>query len=295
MASNVDLPKVLVAGATGYLGGFVVESLHCEGYPVRALARNPEKLGRCREMCNEVVVAEATKPDTLSELAGGATILFSSLGKHDFKRRPSVWEVDFQANMNLLEAARIQGVEHVVFISVVNGPLLRQRGIHTAEARERVVDAIQASGLTWTILRPSGFFNDMADFFRMASRGTGWMIGDGTARMSPIHGADLADVVVDKIGDPNALNHAFDVGGPDTLSYEEIMQLAFQAMDKPPKLRRLPNWVVRSAVTMASLVNPTVADLMRAIAVMSTEGADAPNYGNRHLADFFASLAAEFQ
>ncbi len=291
MALDVDLPKVLVAGATGYLGGFVVESLHREGYPVRALARNPEKLGHRREMCTEVVVAEATKPDTLSGLAEGATILFSSLGKHDFKRRPNVWEVDFQANMNLLEAARIQGIGHVVFISVINGPLLRQRGIQTAEARERVVDAIQAAGLTWTILRPSGFFNDMADFFRMASRGTGWIIGDGTARMSPIHGADLADVVADKIGDPNALNRAFDVGGPDTLSYEDIMQLAFQALDKPPKLRRLPKWVVRSAAAMTSLVNPTVADLMRAIAVMSTEGANAPNYGHRHLADFFATLA----
>jgi uncharacterized protein YbjT (DUF2867 family) len=292
MIKSIDLPKVLVAGATGYLGGFVVESLQRKGYPVRALARDPRKLGRRRQLCEEVVVAEATRPDTLSDLAGGAKVLFSCLGKHDFKRKPTVWEVDFQANMNLLEASRAQGVEHVVFVSVVNGPLLRRRGIETAEARERVVDAIEASGLTWTILRPSGFFNDMEDFFKMAVKGTGWVIGDGSAPMSPIHGADLAEFVVDKMGDLGARGCAFDVGGPDTLTYDEIMGLAFKALGKPPKLRRVPNWVITSGAALTALFNPMVADLIRAIYAMSTEGASAPNYGHHHLADFFASLAA---
>lgn len=293
MAPNLDLPKVLVAGATGYLGGHVIESLHRKGYPVRALARHPQKLGVRQDMCTEVVVAEATRPETLSGLAGGAKILFSSLGKHDFRRRPTVWQVDYQANMNLLGACREQGVEHVVFISVVNGPLLRKRGIRTAEARERVVDAIQASGLTWTILRPSGFFNDMADFFNMAAKGTGWMIGDGSAEISPIHGADLADFVAEKMGDANARNRAFDVGGPETLSCEAIMRLAFQALGQPPRLRRVPTWVAQGAAVLSAPFNSTVADLIRAITIMTSEGASAPNYGSHRLSEFFAALAAE--
>ena len=119
------------------------------------------------------------------------------------------------------------------------------------------------------------------------------MIGDGTATMSTIHGADLADVVVDKIGDPGARGCAFDVGGPDTLSYEQIMRLAFEALGKPPKLRRVPDWIITSTAAVTSLINPTVADLMRALYAMSTEGASAPNYGHHHPVDFFASLAAD--
>ena len=71
------------------------------------------------------------------------------------------------------------------------------------------------------------------------------------------------------------------------------MRLAFKALERPPKLRRLPQWVLRSVAQVTSLVNPTVADLMRAITIMSSEGASAPNYGHRHLEDFFNTLARE--
>ena len=291
MSSSTQRPKVLVAGATGYLGGHVVEALHREGYPIRALARNPEKLGARRALCDEVVTAEATRMETLDNVVGDASVLFSCLGKHDFKRTPTVREVDYQANMNLLNAAKAGGVTRVVFVSVVGGPLLRDLGIRTAKAREQVVDAIQASGLTWTILRPSGFFNDMGDFFRMAQSGTGWIIGDGSATISPIHGADLADVIVDKLNDPDAVNRAFDVGGPETFTMKEIMTLAFDVLKKPVKLRRLPGWLVKGTATAISPFNPTVADLIRAITVMSERGAGAPNHGTHRLEAFFEALA----
>ena len=288
----MPLPKVLVAGATGYLGKFVVRKLHAAGYPVRALARDPKRLGDVRELCTEVVVAEATKPETLGELIGDATVLFSSLGKHDFKRKPTAWDIDYQGNMNLLERAKEGGIEHVVFVSVLHGGMLRDRGFSSAKAREGVVDAIQSSGIDWTILRPSGFFNDMGDFFNMAAGGTGWVIGDGTAKMNPIHGADLADFAVQKIADPKARGASFDVGGPDVLSYTEIMELAFAALGKPVRTRKLPVWVIAAAPPVVGVFNPFVADLLRAIVVMTKEGAVGPCHGTHHLADYYAELAA---
>lgn len=284
-------PKVLVAGATGYLGKHVIQALHAAGYPVRALARDADRLGEVRELCTEVVVAEATRPETLDDLVGDATVFFSSLGKHDFKRKPTAWDIDYRANMNLLERVRTSGVAHIVFVSAIGGERLRHRGIATAQARESVVDAIVAGEAAWTILRPSGFFNDMADFFNMAASGTAWVLGDGSARMAPIHGADLAAFAVEKIGDPSARMKSFDVGGPDSLTYLEIVELAFAALGRPVKTRRLPDWVLSAAPPVVGVVNPFVADLIRAIAIMAREGADAPNTGTHHLADFYAELA----
>jgi len=286
-------PKVLVAGATGYLGKYVIRALHREGYAVRALARDPERLADTRQLCTDIVVAEATDPKTLNDVIGDSKVLFSSLGKHDFKRNTTAWDIDYQANMNLLERAKAAGIEHIVFVSVLNGPRLKELGVASAKAREGVVEAIQASGIAWTILRPSGFFNDMADFFNMAARGTAWIVGDGSARLTPVHGADLADFAVQCIGDPAARGRAFDVGGPDSLTYRAIVELAFHALGKPVRTRRVPDFLLRFTPRLVGLFNPFVADLIRAVAFMSKEGAEAPCFGTHHLADFYAELAAK--
>ena len=66
----MERTQVLVAGATGYLGKYVIDALHRKGYRIRALVRNAEKLGDVKELCDEIVVAEATKPETLTDLIG---------------------------------------------------------------------------------------------------------------------------------------------------------------------------------------------------------------------------------
>ena len=69
------MKRVLVAGATGYLGGFVARELKARGHVVRALARSATKLGGL-----EVVEAQVTRPDTLGSVCDGVDVVFSSIG-----------------------------------------------------------------------------------------------------------------------------------------------------------------------------------------------------------------------
>ncbi|MDY7037435.1 MAG: NmrA family NAD(P)-binding protein [Thermodesulfobacteriota bacterium] len=81
------MKKVLVIGATGYLGRFVVQEFKKRGYWVRALARNPQKLEKTgpflepavKDQTNKVFVGEVTRPETLRGLCDGIDIVFSSL------------------------------------------------------------------------------------------------------------------------------------------------------------------------------------------------------------------------
>jgi uncharacterized protein YbjT (DUF2867 family) len=287
----MEKPKVLVAGATGYLGKCVIAALHRKGYRIRALVRNVERLGDAKELCDEIVVAEATKPETLTELVGDATIVFTSLGKHDFKRRPTLSEVDYQANMNILQRAIEARVEHFVFISALHSEQLKSKGVRLSQARERVVEALQESGLNWTVLRPPGFFNDMADFFNMAVKGTGWVVGSGYSRMNPIHGADLADKVVECIADPDARNKAFTVGGPDVLTQREMYGLAFAALNKEVKIRRIPLWLLRPMSRLLGLFIPMAGDALHYLYYLVKWGGVAPASGTHHLKDFYQELA----
>lgn len=291
MQQGVDKrKKVLVAGATGYLGRYVVAALHKSGFHVRALARDPSRLREARELCDEVFVAEATENSTLDGLCDGIEIVFSSIGLRSFAPRPSFWEVDYQANMNILSRAISAAVRHFVFISALNADRIRTK-VAAAEARERIVDVLIASDLTWTVLRPTGFFNDMEELFKMARRGVFYVIGDGAARINPIHGADVAEEVVRCIRDPRTHNQALGIGGPDVFTTRQIGELAFEALRRPPKIRSIPPWLLAAASLLLAPFNPNAATLLRAMQVTSEMDMTGTPCGRYRLRDFFLELA----
>lgn len=291
-SADTDRPLAAVAGATGYLGGHVVRALQGEGYRVRALTRDPARLGELRACCDEVFVGEATRPETLAGFCDGCEVAYLGLGIRSARRRPSFWDVDHRANLNVLERAREAGVGHVVFIAAIGADRLRAQGVGPAEARERVVDAVLASGIRCSVLRGTGFFNDMEGFFRMASRGTAWVIGGGATRMNPIHGADLAAEVVRSLSDERYWNRVTARGGPEVFTFHQIMEEAFTALGKKPKIRSVPNWLLAPARVLIRPFNPTLAGFLHAIgAATQLDDLTAPPCGSHRLADFFAELA----
>jgi uncharacterized protein YbjT (DUF2867 family) len=282
--------RVVVAGATGYAGGHVARALHAAGYRVRALARDEARLVGVRDACDEVFVGEATRAATLDGLFDGVEIGFSSIGIRHVHRRPTIWEVDCQANLNLVEAARRAGVRRFVFVSVFRGEELRPR-LDVVEARERVVDALASSGMDVIVLRPTGFFNDMSEFFGMARRGRVWLLGDGSQRLNPIHGADIGDVVAERLArEPRGLE-SVPLGGPDVLSLRDIGELAFRVQGREPRFSRVPAGVVRAAGALVRPFNTNLGALLSAFAIMNTHDGIAPALGRRRLEDFFRELA----
>jgi uncharacterized protein YbjT (DUF2867 family) len=103
------MKRILVAGATGYLGGFVER-----GHLVRAQARSPGKLDPIRESLDEIVEAEVTRPETLNTVCDGMDAVFSSIGITRQRDGLTFMDVDYQANRNLLDAALKAGEAAVV-------------------------------------------------------------------------------------------------------------------------------------------------------------------------------------
>ncbi len=283
-------PLAVIAGATGYLGGHTARAAKRAGFRVRALARDPARLDDAtRAACDEVFVGEATDPATIAGVCDGADVVFSSIGVRHLRRRPTIWEVDERANLNLVGEAERAGARRFVFVSVLGGPGMRAR-VPAAEARERVVDRLRASRLQRAVIRPSGFFNDMGEVLEMARRGRVWLIGRGDARFNPIHGADLAEVCVGCFA--SEADEALDVGGPDTLTLREVGALAFEALGRPARFGRVPAWILRA---LARAVAPLNVNLGSFLAMMTALGGDtdavAPAHGVRHLHAFFEEAA----
>jgi uncharacterized protein YbjT (DUF2867 family) len=283
-----DIKRVLVAGATGYLGRFVAREFKSRGFFVRAMARSPEKLDPIRDSLDEVFQAEVTRPETLEGACDGMDVVFSSVGITKQKGKLTFKDVDYQGNKNLLEVAQRAGVGKFIYVSVFRGPSLLHLDI--VKAHEDFVNVLSASGMDHTVIRPTGFFSDMGEYVKMAKRGRVYLFGDGNNRINPIHGADLAKVCVDAVdGDGKEI----DVGGPEVLTHREIARLALQAVGKRERISSVPIWLMRALVSLTRVFNRHQGELLAFMSEAMTSDGIAPESGSRLLAEHFSDLAVE--
>ena len=286
MTTSNTMKKVLVAGATGYLGKYVVKEFKKQGYWVRALTRSSEKLASIREFIDDIIIGEVTKPASLQGICKDIDIVFSSIGITKQKDGLTYKDVDYQANKNLLNVAIKQDVKRFIYVSVFNARELRNLKI--VEAKELFVDELKKSNIESTVIRPNGFFSDMTEFFNMAKKGRVYVFGDGNYKGNPIHGVDLAKVCVDSL---TSKKQDVDVGGPDILTQNEIAQMAFNVLNKKPKITHIPDWLRKLSLFLIRTLTPekTYGPFEFFMTVLATDMI-APIYGKYHLRDFFMEI-----
>jgi len=286
--------NVLVAGSTGYLGRFIVREFKRRGYWVRALARNPGRLAEpgpflapaVWDQIDDLFVGKVTRPETLAGLCDGIDVVFSSVGLTRQKDGLTFHDVDYQGNKNILDRALEASVGKFIYVSVYNAQLMEHLAI--IKAHEDFVRALRASGLPHTILRPTGYFSDIGEYFQMAKSGRAYLIGDGRKRLNPIHGADLANVCGEA-----AVGVAAEVpaGGPVVYSQNEIAELAFSVLGKPARITHIPAGLARAGIGAMRLFDRHAADLFDFFATAGRFENVAPCFGTHTLDEYFQELS----
>lgn len=277
------MKKILIAGATGYLGKHLIAELQERQLPFQAIARNPQKLEHFQLPAEALIRAEVTQPATLRGQLAGIDTLISTVGITRQKDGLTYMDVDYQANLNLLEEAQRAGVRKFIYISAINGRQMRHLKIMAA--KERFVDALMASGLDYQIVRPNGFFSDMNDFMDMAKGGRVYLFGHGDYKLNPIHGRDLAKTIIDEM---NSAATELEVGGPDIFTQNEIAVLALQAAGRPPKILHLPDWSRRLLIwLMRTFTSSKTYGPYEFFLTMMAQDNVAARYGVERLEHFF--------
>lgn len=283
------MPIVFIAGATGYLGRFLVEEYQRKGWTVRALVRNAQRARAQGLRADELVEAEATKPEELCGVMQGADLVISSLGITRQKDGLTYRAVDYQANLNLLREAERAEVARFAYIHVLGARAMMH--VPLVQAKQAFVDQLQCSSIASTIIAPSGYFSDMAEILEMAKSGRAFVFGDGSKKLNPIHGADLAAAVAEAVERGDAW---LDIGGPDIFTQRELAELAFDVLDWPAKITRLPDWTRKMALALVPRITP-VRVHGPAQFFLTALGQDMVGkpHGTRHVRDHFLRLADE--
>jgi len=275
--------KVLIAGATGYLGQYLLKEAKKQGYWVRALTRDSNRLSHLSSYIDDLFIGEITNPDSLVGVCKDIDVVISAVGITKQKDGFTYMDVDYQGNKNLLDCALSDGVSKFIYISVFNAQSMRSLKI--IQAKEQFARELSRSSLDHTIIRPTGFFSDMAEFLKMATNGRGYVFGSGEQKINPIHGEDLAKVCIEEITSDNRI---VDIGGPEILTYNQILSIAFDAAGKKPKISKVPIWMRNVILKLARLFTSvkTYGPLEFFMTVLAIDMV-APIYGSRHLQEFF--------
>ncbi|WP_299114047.1 SDR family oxidoreductase [uncultured Winogradskyella sp.] len=282
------LPKqkngiVLLAGATGYLGRYIVEEMEKRKLFGRLIVRSPERLQYIESSRLQIVKVQVTDQQSLKGICKNVDTVISTVGITRQKDGLTYMDVDYQANLNLLREAQKGGVRKFIYVSVINGD--KHRDLKITEAKEAFVDELRKSGLEYTVVRPNGFFSDMKDFLDMSQKGKVFLFGNGEQLMNPIHGADLAELCINLIDDPVK---EISIGGPDVLTHNEIAEMAFEAHHRKVQILHLPNWLRTLTIwVLKKFTSVNTYGPIEFFLTLMKEDSVAQRYGNRRLRDFY--------
>lgn len=281
--------RILLAGATGLVGAQVLAQLAARGDRVRTLSRSPKRAEALRALSDDVRLADAAAPGALAGLCEGVEVVVSTLGapvSQQATERRSFGAIDEAANLALLAEAKRAGVRRFVYLSVCHDDATAQTAY--VKAHTAVERAVESSGLGFAFVQPVGIFGAFAELLPMARKGPLPIIGSGAARTNPIHEADVAAALVRAVdGGPPRVP----VGGPETFTRRELMELIFRALGAPPRTLRVPAAVLGLAGSALALFNPRAGDFLKFIVAASTHDTVAPKAGERRLLDALTEAA----
>jgi uncharacterized protein YbjT (DUF2867 family) len=283
------MKKILIAGATGYLGSHILNELKHQKYIVRAMVRNAEKLKQLNAGVDEIFEAEITKPLSLVNCCNGIDTVITSVGITKQKDGLTYMDVDYQANLNLLNEALKSGVKRFIYVYIFNADKMEHLKI--IQAKQRFVQALKSSGINYCLINPTGFFSDMREFLDMAKKGKVYLFGKGDRKINPIDGRDLAKVCVNAI---ESEEHEINVGGPEIFTYTEIAATAFKTLNKREKIIYIPLWVKSIILFLIRKFSSVrfYGPIEFLLTVLTTNMV-APEYGNHTLEDYFLQSISE--
>jgi uncharacterized protein YbjT (DUF2867 family) len=280
---------ILVVGATGQLGTALVRKLTQRGRPVRMLVRPTSRYQHLQGSGVELAFGDLRSPESVDAACRGTTTVFATANAVVPRRGDTFEQVDF-GYRQLVDACKKHGIQRFVFASVPVTPYDDQ--IPTMRHKRAVERLVQGSAIAYTIVRASYFMDDwlalmgssiplrgaeshtlerpfwFSRFFMKAvghlveRRGIALVPGSGRTRHAFIALDDVAEFMVRSLDEPSAVNAVWEAGGPEILSWDEVVAVFARVLGRPIRIVHQPAGVYRAMLKGLMPFSPAAANLM---------------------------------
>jgi uncharacterized protein YbjT (DUF2867 family) len=246
--------KVLVTGGTGFVGPKVVRALLAKGHEVRALVRRPERAAQLAAWGAELVTGDVTDPPSLRTAVDGCTHVVHLVAI--LKGSPADFQwVMTQGTANVVAAAKDAQVERFVLMSALGPTETTKDAVPYFTSKWAMEQETVRSGLEYTIFRPSFVFGRDGGALQTFIKQVRYspvvtVIGGGRQRIQPIWVEDVAEYFARGVDYPQAANRAFEIGGPDIVTWDELYLSIAKTLGKRRKLVHIPTSLARTGAKL---------------------------------------------
>jgi uncharacterized protein YbjT (DUF2867 family) len=258
---------ILLAGGTGRLGTVLATRLTEHGLAVRVLTRDPARAGHLAAQGVEVATGDVRDRTSLAPAVYGADVVVSAVHGFTGPGGVSPATVDYQGNINLIDAARATGAQ-LVLMSVAgaapDSPMELFRMKHAAE------EHLRASGVRWTIVRATAFLELWIDILgsTAARSGRPVVFGRGDNPINFVSVTDVAALVEHAVTDPATRGRILLIGGPENLTFNQLAAAIQEAGGRTSAPRHVPPLVLRLMARTAGRLKPELGRQARAALLM---------------------------
>jgi uncharacterized protein YbjT (DUF2867 family) len=254
--------KVFLTGATGFVGKHMARRLLEDGHELTCLARDTDspESAQLEELGAGLAVGNILDADSVVAGAAGAAAVIHLVGIIFERRGATFEEIHVHGTVNALAAAAMAGAGRYIHMSALGtGPRAASAYHKTKWAAE---EQVRGSGLDYTIFRPSTIIGPGGEFFNMLARQVRLspvlpVIGNGRYRMQPVSVFDVAACFSKSIENPRARNQVYEIGGPDRLTYNEMLDVICQVMGKRRAKLHIPVPAVKLVAWLGERLMPS--------------------------------------
>lgn len=256
---------ILIVGATSSIGKATLPLLKAADCRLRLASRMPEKLAEFTEDGVEIVQMDLLDEDSMRRALDGVVMVLSSVASFLGRGRYAAKHVDLAGQSKLIDLAAEAGVQHFVYISAQEAT--HDNPVPFFRYKARTEEHLRQSGLSYTILRPSAFFEPHLDIIggKVLTGGKAMIMGDGNNPHNFIAQADVAQYALIALTDPRLRNQCLDIGGPDNYTSRQVAEIYAEAAGVELKVRQMPRFMLKAMATLFRPVHGGMSDLMLAI------------------------------
>jgi predicted dehydrogenase/nucleoside-diphosphate-sugar epimerase len=249
--------RVLVTGASGFIGQPLVRDLVARGHSVRALVRRAP--GTAAPPQVEYATGDMTDHASLERACAGMEAIVHLACATGVADEAVVRAVNVDGTRALLDAAKRQGVRRFVFVSTISATRKRM-GPYGRTKREGEA-MVAASGLEWVTLRPSlvygsssiGLFATLAAYLR--SLPVVPVIGNGKIELDPVHVDDVNAVIVESLTRADVVGKTYDVLGPERVTFNDFLALVSRSLGIRKPVIHIPGPIALLMASMLGMVS----------------------------------------
>jgi uncharacterized protein YbjT (DUF2867 family) len=238
---------ITVFGGTGFLGRRIVERLACEGATVRVAVRHPDRVDTLTKSIGSgrtiPVAADVRDPSTVAAAIAGAKSVVNAVSAYVETGGVTYTAVHVHGAGSIATACQQQSVARLVHISGIGAnPASRSKYIRARGLGEL---AVQKAFPPATVLRPSVMFTVDEGFLGVLEKLAQTtpiipLIGGGRTRLQPVHVNDVAEAVYQSLRHPDAVGKTYELGGPETYTIRQILDLVFARKERSHRFISIP-------------------------------------------------------